>query len=90
LRLFTPAPILRQGIDKVKVTVKLYAVLQIGRFQEKVLSYPLGATVADVVASLELPSEHVDILLINGVHAETGALLNENDVLSVLPMVEGG
>lgn len=74
----------------MKITVKLYAVLQVGRFREKVLSYPVGTTVADVVSSLELPSEHVDILLVNGIHTEAGTLLNENDVLTVLPMVEGG
>jgi sulfur carrier protein ThiS len=74
----------------VKITVKLYAVLQIGRFKEKVVDYPAGVSVGAVVASLELPPEHVDILLINGRHVDAGHLLVENDILSLLPMVEGG
>ena len=75
---------------KVKISIKLYAVLRIGRFKEKVLDYPVGTVVGDVVEDLELPSEHVDILLVNGVHVDAGHLLAENDILSILPMVEGG
>jgi sulfur carrier protein ThiS len=74
----------------VKVTVKLYAVLQVGRFKEKVMTFPAGTTVGDVIESLELPSQHVDILLVNGIHVIVGHLLEENDILSLLPMVEGG
>jgi len=74
----------------VKITVKLYAVLQIGRFKEKLVDYPVGTSVGAVVESLELPSEHVDILLVNGLHVDVGRLLEENDILSLLPMVDGG
>ena len=74
----------------MKVTVKLYSVLQIGRFKEKIVDYPAGVSVGAVVESLDLPPEHVDILLINGRHVDAGHLLAENDILSLLPMVEGG
>lgn len=74
----------------MKITVKLYAVLQIGRFKEKILDYPVETAVGTVVESLKLPPEHVDILLVNGLHVDSGHLLQENDTLSVLPMVEGG
>jgi sulfur carrier protein ThiS len=74
----------------VKITVKLYAVLQIGRFEEKNFDYPVGITVRDVVGGLKLPPEHVDIFLVNGLHVDAGYLLEENDILSLLPMVEGG
>jgi len=74
----------------VKITVKLYSVLQIGRFKEKVVDYPAGVSVGAVVQNLALPTEHVDILLINGRHVDAGHLLAENDILSLLPMVEGG
>ncbi len=74
----------------MKITVKLYAVLQLGRFKEKISDYPAGTAVSDVIKSLELPLEHVDILLVNGLHVDAGRLLEENDVLSLLPMVEGG
>ena len=74
----------------MKITVKLYAVLQIGRFKEKLVDYPVGTSVGAVVESLELPSEHVDSLLVNGLHVDVGRLLEENDILSFLPMVDGG
>ena len=74
----------------MKITVKLYAVLQIGRFAEKELDYPVGAHVGDVVKDLALPAEHVDILLVNGRHVDRESLLQDGDVLSLLPMVEGG
>ena len=74
----------------MKITVKLYAVLQIGRFTEKELDYPVGAKVGDVVKGLALPAEHVDILLVNGRHVDRDYLLQDGDVLSLLPMVEGG
>ncbi len=76
--------------SRVRITVKLYAVLQIGRFREKALDFPVGAKVIDVVNGLELPSEHVDILLVNGRHVDREALLQDGDILSLLPMVEGG
>lgn len=74
----------------MNVTVKLYAVLQVGRFKEKVMAFPAGTTVGDVVEALDLPSQHVDILLVNGTHVVAGHFLKENDILSLLPMVEGG
>lgn len=74
----------------MEITVKLYSVLQIGRFEEKQISYPLHSTVADVVRDLALPAEHVDILLVNGAHVARDHVLAAGDVLSVLPMVEGG
>ena len=74
----------------MKITVKLYAVLQIGRFTEKVLEYPVGSNVGDVINGLDLPAEHVDILLVNGRHVDRKYLLQDGDVLSLLPMVEGG
>lgn len=74
----------------MKVIVKLFAVLRVGRFKEKSLDYPDGTTIEDVIQNLELPTEHVDILLLNGVHAERECSLQDGDTLSVLPMVEGG
>ena len=74
----------------MKITVKLYAVLKIGRFREKEVDYPVGSNVGDVVNDLGLPAEHVDILLVNGSHVDRGYLLRDGDILSLLPMVEGG
>ena len=75
---------------QVKITVKLYAVLQVGRFRENDLDCPDGSKVLDVINGLDLPSEHVDILLVNGRHVDREYLLRDGDILSLLPMVEGG
>ena len=61
----------------MKITVKLYAVLQIGRFAEKELDYPVGAHVGDVVKDVALPAEHVDILLVNGRHVAKDGQVTE-------------
>ena len=74
----------------MNITVKLYSVLQVGRFKERRISYPENSLVKDVVCDLNLPAEHVDILLVNGVHVTSDQVLYEGDTLSVLPMVEGG
>lgn len=74
----------------MRISVKLYAVLQIGRFQEKVLEVVDGSSVGDIVKILDLPPEHVDILLVNGLHVDADRTLCDDDVLSILPMVEGG
>jgi molybdopterin converting factor small subunit len=76
--------------SRMKITVKLFAVLKIGRFREKELVYPVGTNVGDVVNDLDLPAEHVDILLVNGRHVDREYLLQDGDILSILPMVEGG
>ena len=76
--------------DRMKITVKLFAVLQVERFREKELDYPAGTKVGDVVNDLDLPAEHVDILLVNGSHVDRESLLQDGDILSLLPMVEGG
>ena len=47
-------------------------------------------TINAVIRSLELPCEHVDILLVNGRHVDREYLLQDGDALSLLPMVEGG
>lgn len=74
----------------MKITVKLYAVLQLGRFKERELDCPAGSQVVDIVDRLGLPAEHVDILLVNGRHVDREYMLQDGDILALLPMVEGG
>ena len=88
-RLWALQPILVMD-SRMKITVKLFAVLQLDRFREKPLDYPFGTQVGDVINDLDLPAEHVDILLVNGSHVDREYLLQDGDVLSLLPMVEGG
>ena len=46
--------------------------------------------VENAFASIIRTAEHVDILLVNGRHVDSEYLLRDGDILSLLPMVEGG
>lgn len=49
-----------------------------------------GATVADVLAAYSIPADKPRIILINGIHADKSARLEEGDVLALFPPVAGG
>jgi sulfur carrier protein ThiS len=51
---------------------------------------PEGSTVGQVLEMLNLPEEEAKILLINGRYAYRGRILNEGDVLQVVPPLAGG
>lgn len=74
----------------MKITVKLFATLRIGR--EKIMEMDVGETssVSDIVHLLELPAGEVAIIMINGRGAELDSQLAENDTLALFPPVGGG
>jgi molybdopterin converting factor small subunit len=74
----------------VTVTVKLFASFRAGRFDVKIVDYPAGTTVADVVDSLALPRTDVGIILLNSRHAELDRPLAEGDNLALIPLLGGG
>ena len=74
----------------MKINVKLVGMFRLGRFKEKLLEYPCGARVFDVVDDLQLPEDVLGIILINGVHAGEQDSLKDGDALSLLPMLDGG
>lgn len=81
----------QRGKDSsMKIIVKLHGVLRIDRFRETELSVPDGSRVDAVLERLQLPDELLDIILVNGRHADRSRLLEEGDILSLLPMLEGG
>jgi molybdopterin synthase sulfur carrier subunit len=49
-----------------------------------------GATVGQVMEMLHLAGRGDLILLVNGRHADKQSVLNEGDVLSILPPIGGG
>ncbi|MBE0575530.1 MAG: MoaD/ThiS family protein [Desulfuromonadales bacterium] len=57
---------------------------------EKVHDYPSGIRVSQVIEQLELPSGYFGMVLLNGRHTDTEQVLSDGDVLSLLPMVDGG
>ncbi len=72
------------------ITVKLAGVFRVGRFKEASQVCPAGCKVTDVVAALQLPEHLLGIVLINGRHASATDSLQEGDILSLLPLLDGG
>lgn len=74
----------------MQIQVRLIGLFKSGRFGEQVRSYPAGSLVADVVSDLDLPREHLGIVLINDLHADLESPLNDGDRLTLLPLLDGG
>jgi len=73
----------------MRITVRIYGSLCIGRFEAAEREYPEGTLVLDVVRDLGIGEEFL-IRLRNGVHAASDEQLREGDTLSLLPMLDGG
>jgi sulfur carrier protein ThiS len=72
------------------VTTKLFATFRNGRFSSDQIDLPDSATLADLLAHLEIPEQDVGILLVNGRDAAPQSRLAENDVVSIFPTLGGG
>lgn len=74
----------------MKVTVKLFASFQAGRFNKEIRDYPDQTSIGSIVQELNIPEEEVGILLLNAVHADLGQSLKDGDILAIFPLVGGG
>ena len=74
----------------MEVEVRLFAGFRAGRFRNRRIELPIGASVGDVLNMLEIPHEHVPLPLVNGRHAAADEVLANDDVLSVFPAIGGG
>jgi molybdopterin converting factor small subunit len=76
----------------VTITVKLFANYRAGRFAVRVLEFPDGAIVGDVIRGLDIDEETLPlgIILLNGRHRKTDEPLAEGDELALFPKVGGG
>jgi sulfur carrier protein ThiS len=55
------------------------------------LTVPAGMTVREALASVQIPSEVVALVVINGVHqTDKDTLLNEGDVVKIMAIIGGG
>ena len=54
------------------------------------LEMPKGATIADVVARLDLPDEEIRLIFVNGKHEKRETVLHEGDRVGLFPPVGGG
>lgn len=74
----------------MKVTVKLFASFQAGRFEVEIREYPEQTAIAQIIQELHIPAKEVGILLLNAVHADPQQTLQDGDVLAIFPLVGGG
>ena len=74
----------------MKVTVKLFASFQTGRFKQEIRDYPDQTLIRSIVQELNIPEEEVGILLLNAVHAKPEQTLSDGDLLAIFPLVGGG
>lgn len=74
----------------MKITVKLFASLREGRFDEADLELPDGATIAEAMTAARLGEGEATVIFRNARHAEPGDTLAEADKLSLFPPVGGG
>ena len=74
----------------MKITVKLFASFQAGRFNVEIREYPEPTLIGDVVREQNIPEEKIGIVLLNAVHAKLHQPLKEGDILAIFPLVGGG
>ena len=74
----------------MKVTIKLFASLRTGRFEEAPIDLEETATIADAITAAGLRPGEATVIFRNARHAEPGESLAEGDTLSLFPPVGGG
>lgn len=74
----------------MKIFVKLFTTLQIGRFAEKEIETEAGSTIASVCRDLDISTEQMLITLVNGRNAELDFVLSEGNTLAIFLPVGGG
>jgi len=72
------------------INVKLVGLFKTGRFMQKDFDCPVETSISDIINQLELPEQHLGIILLNGFHASCEARLKPDDKLVLLPFVDGG
>ncbi len=74
----------------MKITVKLFATFQQGRFQIEQREYPAGTVVGSVVTELGIPEDALGIVMVNSRHVKLDRELVDGDILALFPLVGGG
>ena len=74
----------------MQVTVKLFAFFREDRFKVKDIIFEEGTTVQQVIEHYKIPVDEVGVTMINGRHCRMNAVLSENDILGIFPMIGGG
>lgn len=75
---------------QITITVKLFALLRNGRFQEQAIAVEEGTSIAEMITRLEIPEKDLAVALVNGKRGEPGLILKDGDTLSLFPLIGGG
>jgi molybdopterin converting factor small subunit len=74
----------------MKIKVKLFASLRQERFDEKEFEIDEGSDVDFLLKKFRFKHEEVNIVFINGIHADYNTILNDGDNVAFFPLLGGG
>jgi sulfur carrier protein ThiS len=60
------------------------------RLDEDSWHIPEGATIGEVLQFLNIPVKQAKIFMVNGIRVDKRKVLNEGDILHILPAIIGG
>lgn len=79
-----------KGVVTLRVVIKLFASLRIGRFKMEEWNMPEGITVLAALNLLELHLSDVSIVRVNGKAVSDDYILQDSDQLALFPPMGGG
>ena len=75
----------------MQVRVKLMGMFRLKAPEGNKLKLSNGATIDDALKALDIPGDHVHLVMVNGQHeTDRGRTLEPDDELMVMPPVGGG
>ncbi len=74
----------------MRLTVKLFATFQRGRFAVDGREYEAAPTVGQVIDELGIPVPEIGVLIVNGRHVDEQRILQDGDTLAIFPVIGGG
>jgi len=74
----------------MQLNVKLFAYFRDNRFKQKLMDFPAGTTVEEIVNALEIPLAEVGVIMLNSRHCEMYRAPAEGDQLAIFPAIGGG
>ncbi|OPY69867.1 MAG: ThiS family protein [Syntrophorhabdaceae bacterium PtaU1.Bin034] len=74
----------------MRITIKLFAFLQTGRFDEETRAFNPGTTVEQVMKELGISDDQATLVFVNGRHVKASVELNDGDTLALFPPIGGG
>ena len=74
----------------MKITVKLFATLRTGKFDEELFNIEPGSDIDYLLKKINIRREDVAIIFINGIHAVYETVIAEGDIVALFPPIGGG